>query len=147
MLRQRNLGSGRSAAPRRGAAMVEFAVVAPIFFMIVFGVIEFGRGLMVQQLLTNAARNGARKAIVGGQTSDTISTAVKSELSGFGLNTTNANVTVFVNDASSPGLTSTTGSGYEVTVQVLIPVNDVSWLPTPTFLKNKLSSQFTMRME
>jgi Flp pilus assembly protein TadG len=140
-------GTACRRLPRRGATMVEFAVVAPIFFMIVFGVIEFGRGLMVQQLLTNAARNGARTAILGNSSTSDVQTSVMAELKKFGLSTTNATVNITVNDATSPGLTTATASGTEITVQALVPVKDVTWLPTNTFLKNNLSAQFTMRME
>lgn len=47
---------------RRGVAMLEFAVVAPVLFMLMFAVIEYGRFLMIRQLLDNAAREGARMA-------------------------------------------------------------------------------------
>ena len=53
---------------RRGAAAVEFAVVAPIFLLLVFGMIEYGRMVMVQQVLTNASREGARCAVLDGAT-------------------------------------------------------------------------------
>jgi Flp pilus assembly protein TadG len=49
---------------RDGAAMVEFAVVATVFFLIVFGIFEFAYLIMVNNLLTNAAREGARYATV-----------------------------------------------------------------------------------
>jgi hypothetical protein len=49
---------------RSGAATVEFAIVAPIFFLLVFGLIEMGRMMMLQQSLTNAAREGCRKAVL-----------------------------------------------------------------------------------
>jgi Flp pilus assembly protein TadG len=143
----RLIGVLRPGQRRRGVSTVEFAFVAPVFFLMVLGVIEFGRGLMVQQLLLNAARNGVRKAIVGGQTSSSITTSITNELTGYNLNTTNLTVNVEVNDSTSPGLTTSTASGSEVTVQVLIPVGDVSWLPKLSFLKNKLAAQFTMRVE
>ena len=37
------------------------ALVLPIFTMLVFGIIEFGRGFMIMQLVTNAAREGCRR--------------------------------------------------------------------------------------
>ena len=49
---------------KRGAAVVEFAIVAPLFILLVFGMIEFGRMVMVQQVLTNASREGARLAVL-----------------------------------------------------------------------------------
>ena len=36
-----------------------------MFFLMVFGMIEFGRAIMVQQVLTNASREGARVAVLG----------------------------------------------------------------------------------
>jgi Flp pilus assembly protein TadG len=41
--------------------VTEFAVVAPVFFLMVVGFLEFGRALMVQQVLINASRVGARQ--------------------------------------------------------------------------------------
>jgi hypothetical protein len=50
----------------RGQALVEFALVAPIFFLLIFTFIEFGRATYYIQMLNNAAREGARYAIVSG---------------------------------------------------------------------------------
>ncbi len=45
---------------RRGQAVVEFALILPLFLLLVFGAIEFGRVMVRIHLLTNAAREGAR---------------------------------------------------------------------------------------
>jgi Flp pilus assembly protein TadG len=45
-----------------GASMVEFALIAPILFLFLFGIIDFGRALFQYNNLTNAAREGARFA-------------------------------------------------------------------------------------
>ncbi len=47
---------------RRGVAVVELALVMPIFLLLVFGIIEFGYMFFVHQGLINAARVGARTA-------------------------------------------------------------------------------------
>lgn len=52
-------------APRRGAAAVEFAVVLPVLFTLMLGTWEVGRVVQVQQILVNAAREGARLAAQG----------------------------------------------------------------------------------
>jgi hypothetical protein len=52
-----------------GQALVEFAFVAPIFFLMLFSIIEFGRYVYNVQILNNAAREGARYAIVHGSNS------------------------------------------------------------------------------
>ncbi len=62
MRAHRNRRAAASTRQRRGATLVEFAVVAPVLFLFVFGIIEFGRLLMVQQAMTNAARESCREA-------------------------------------------------------------------------------------
>ena len=46
--------------------MVEFALVAPMFFLVLFGIIEAGRFIFYYETLNNATREGARYAIVNG---------------------------------------------------------------------------------
>jgi Flp pilus assembly protein TadG len=48
----------------RGGSLVEFAVVATFFFMLIFGIIEFSRFLYTHNALTDAARRGARYAVI-----------------------------------------------------------------------------------
>jgi Flp pilus assembly protein TadG len=48
----------------RGTAVVEFALVAPLLFFLVFGIIEFGRALNYYNDLTQLAGQGARAAVV-----------------------------------------------------------------------------------
>jgi hypothetical protein len=50
----------------KGQAMAEFAIVAPIFFLLLFGIIEAGRFVFYYEVLHNATREGARYAIVNG---------------------------------------------------------------------------------
>ena len=50
----------------RAQAMVEFALVAPMFFLLLFGIIEAGRFIFYYETLNNATREGARYAIVNG---------------------------------------------------------------------------------
>lgn len=44
--------------------MIEFALVLPLLLVILFGITEFGRAWMTVNLLTSAAREGARLAVV-----------------------------------------------------------------------------------
>ena len=53
----------------RGQSMAEFALVAPLFFMLLFGIIEAGRFIFYYEILNNATREGARYAIVNGDSS------------------------------------------------------------------------------
>jgi Flp pilus assembly protein TadG len=65
---------------RRGAVAAEAAIVLPIFILAIIGIIEFGRAIMVQQILTNAAREGARRAIITGATNDEVTELVDNYL-------------------------------------------------------------------
>jgi Flp pilus assembly protein TadG len=125
---------------RRGTAAVEFALVAPLLFLLILGMIEFGRVLMVQQLITNASREGARRGVLDGATTGEITTAVQGYLTGASV----AGATVTVN----PNPPSSAGFGEPVTVTVSVPFNQVSWLPSPMFLGGEtLSAQSVMRRE
>ena len=48
----------------RGQSMVEFALMAPLLFLILFGIVDFGRAIFYSNEITNAAREGARVAIL-----------------------------------------------------------------------------------
>ena len=50
----------RVCRAENGATLVEFALVAPVFFVLLFGTIEFGRALWTQQALQETATAGAR---------------------------------------------------------------------------------------
>src|SRR5205085_7431285 len=56
---------GRRLGREDGAAAVEFAIVSTILFLIVFGIIEFGRTYSQYEVMQGAAREGARRAAVG----------------------------------------------------------------------------------
>ncbi len=128
------------AAPRRGVAAVEFAVTAPLLFLLVFGMIEVGRGLMVQQLLSNAARDGARSAILSGATAENVEASVIEYLGSSSIS--GASVTV------TPNPVTLAQGGDPVTVAVRVPFTAVSWLPAPRYLDGAmLSASVTMRRE
>jgi Flp pilus assembly protein TadG len=61
----RRRAAGRSGSEReKGAVAVEFALVLPIFLVLVLGIFEFGRGFNIQVSLSEAARESARYAAV-----------------------------------------------------------------------------------
>jgi|GraSoiStandDraft_27_1057306.scaffolds.fasta_scaffold262607_2 Flp pilus assembly protein TadG len=125
---------------RRGAAAVEFAIVAPLLVALVLGLIEFGRVLMVGQILTNAAREGCRTAVLEGSTTTDVNTTVSNYLTGSG-----------ISGAPAPTVSpdpSSAAPGSSITVTVSVPFNNVSWLPVPLFMGGKtLSATVIMRKE
>jgi Flp pilus assembly protein TadG len=54
----------RHTEKRSGAVVVEAAVALPIFLLLVFGIFEYGRLLLVRNLVDHAVREGARYAVV-----------------------------------------------------------------------------------
>lgn len=66
--------SAARARVEGGQALAEFALVAPLFFLLLFGVIEAGRFVSYSELLNGATREGARYAIVNGANSLTCPT-------------------------------------------------------------------------
>ncbi len=60
---------------QRGAAAVEFAIVAPLLFMLIFGIFEFGRVWSQKNVYVGAAREGARFAAVNCNGSTPVSCA------------------------------------------------------------------------
>lgn len=61
----------------RGAALLETAITIPIILLIAVGIFEFGRAYQTWQVLTNAAREGARIAILAETTDEQIEEAVE----------------------------------------------------------------------
>lgn len=71
----KGLASWRSRARRqRGAATVEFALIIPIFLLIIMGIIEFAMIGFHKLSLTQAARAGSRAASLGKKVSDVVKT-------------------------------------------------------------------------
>ena len=144
---------------RQGATAVEFALVAPIFFVMVLAVMEFGRAFMVTQLLTEAARRGCRLAIIEGTSTQQIHDTAVNYLQSVGIN--GETVQVIVNDGAGNVVEASTMPAYtEITVLAQVPFAQVTWMPTAGMAiyvpgagdiaigpSGTLSGQFTMRRE
>ena len=108
----------------RGNAMVEFAVVAAlIFFPIVFGIIEFGRLVWARNMVSAAAREGVRYAIVHGSESGAIadSAAVATYVAGRTAMAPIAVTTAWSDAAKAAGDTVTVTVKYTYAPVVKIP--------------------------
>lgn len=105
--------SRRRPERSRGQALVEFALVAPWFFLLLFGIVEGGRFILYYETLSNATREGARYAIVHGSNSNCPSGPMPPGMSAplACYDPTGANVVQRVRDAAFGVL----GSGVSVT--------------------------------
>lgn len=71
----------RMLGDEHGGSLVEFAIVMPLLFILLFGIIDFGILLYNQAVITNASREGARYGIVSRsprRTDEEISSFVRS---------------------------------------------------------------------
>jgi hypothetical protein len=69
----------------RGAALIESAITIPILLLVSVSIFDFGRAYQAWQVLTNAAREGARVSIIAGKTDDQVRDAVTQYVNGGGL--------------------------------------------------------------
>jgi Flp pilus assembly protein TadG len=128
---------------RLAASTVEFAVVAPVFFLFVMGIVEVGRGMMIQHLLLNAARQGCRTGILPSNGNTQITDTVTDTLAPAGI--TSQSVAVTVNDVTGNALNASTGD--DITVSVTVPASSVTWLPFSRYLFGTISAQYTLRKQ
>lgn len=136
-------GGRRRRAMRRAAAAVEFAFVMPVFMSMVLGMVEVGRGVMVMQTLTYAAREGCRTAVLDGSTASIVTAKVDAAMDGSAINLPPATVTITPTNPSS--------AKYDepVTVAVQVRYSDVSWVPMAQYFQPNamLKASITMRRE
>lgn len=120
-----------------GVAMVEFAVILPVFILLVFGIMEAGWFFAQQVEIRNAAREGARIAVVdyGGSGAVVSETCARADLSGSG-----ATVTVALSGSDTYGLGADS-------VSVSIDQTYTSLTGFIDFFDGTMSSTATMRTE
>lgn len=103
---------------QQGQSLVEFALLVPMLVVILFGTVEFGRLWMTMNVLTGAAREGARVAAVTAPNTAQVQTAVNNVLTG--ANITGATVTVAGPNAAN-SVTVTVRINYRVLTGTIIP--------------------------
>ena len=147
LLRRKNHRSNRKNG-RRGAAVVELAVVAPLFLLLLAGIIEFGQAFRIQHTLSNASRRGARAGIVDGVTTEQITDRVKNQCqTALGVSPEDITVDILVNGESQTDL-SEAETQDEISVSVSIPFAKAgSGFFANMFSQSVLGSTCTMEHE
>jgi Flp pilus assembly protein TadG len=110
---RRSLFSRLSSA--KGTAILETAVVLPLVVLVSIGIFEFGRAYQTWQVLTNAAREGARVAVLPNPSAGSVEARVH-EFMQSGQLTNEASATVSVDRNSSVSIGSGTATASVVTV-------------------------------
>jgi Flp pilus assembly protein TadG len=142
--------SGRTAAPTdseheaagrrrsRGQAMVEFTLILPCLLLLILGIYQFGQTYADYIQVTNAARDGGRKALVSrGDTNGVSDTITAAKNATWWLDTSKMGVTV------SPGQPWTQGQNVTVTVTYPYSISLLGFVVASGTLK----STTTVRME
>jgi Flp pilus assembly protein TadG len=129
--------------PRRAATTVEFAVVSVVFFLFILATFELGRGLMVDYQLRQSARQACRVGVPAGRTNADVQAEVHAALKRNGLPQTDGVIKVngVVADVSSAA------SGDKITVDVILPLTQVTWVPFAHYLPTNLGGTYSLRRE
>lgn len=111
----------------RGQALLEVALTLPLLLLVAVGIFEFGRAYQTWQILTNAAREGARIAVLPGTADDAVEERVHDYLeAGLIPDPDDADVTIDRNTTVAIGGGSASASrvdvAYPFTFIVLQPV-------------------------
>lgn len=106
---------------RRGAAVVEFALVVPVMLTLTFGLIEMSRISMYKEAVVQATREGARVGVRPTASAADVRARIDEEFEIMGI--TNASVTI------TPSTLEQAMPGDDVRVRITIPISDVSVVP------------------
>ena len=101
-----------------GAAAVEFALIASFLFLLLFGIIEFGRIFSELEVMNSAAREGARAAAVRG-TGEEVATAVETAAQPYGIDETPTADIVCDDSTSGDPVTVAWDQNFQISVGLL----------------------------
>jgi len=127
----------------RGLAAVEVALVFPLLLLLTLGGIRYGWLFLKAQQITNAARHGARIAILPGVTvNDDVLPAIQSLMESAGINSGDYSVTISPADFPSAAV------GDTVTIQVTVPCANIDIMDVPLLPSfENLGASVTMAKE
>ena len=134
----------RSPAPhtrppqtRRGAAAVEFAVVAPLLFLFFFAAFEFCRVAMIRHTADNAVYEACRAGIIPGATAIDAQQEAQRIMASLGVNNVNISVTPSSIVRDTP----------EITVRMEVPLDTNSFVPNQFVAGRSIVRELTLRRE
>lgn len=132
----RNFPDRRLRAVQRGAGIVEFALVAIVFIMLLLGIADFGRWLYTLNAATEATRLGARLAVV----CDLDDSAIKARMREMLSAATDSNIVInyYGSDPANPG-NWVAGCDVATCAGVTVRLTDVSIESVAWFLPSQLA--------
>jgi Flp pilus assembly protein TadG len=117
----------RAARSERGSVLLEMAMTLPLLLLVSVAIFELGRAYQTQQILTNAAREGARMAVLPDASAPNIETRVRQymsqgQLSNVGSATVNITTTAQIPMGAATVSASVVTVNYPFVFTVLGPV-------------------------
>jgi hypothetical protein len=137
----------QGSTPRSGQALAEFALVIPLFLILLFAIFDLGRAVFTYNSITNAAREGARLAIVN-QDIDMIKARAKGQASI--AETTDPSVTVGyyeMNVDGEPDTTQPCPTPVPVGCAAVVKFESTFWPLTPMIGQIVFGNGATLRAE
>ena len=117
------LTSRGDAAGNRGQSLVEFAIALPVLLAIVIGIFEFGMAWNQRQVITNAAREGARVAVLSNKSTAQVEAAVTNYLTQANLDPDLATITYLnAGDTGTYGQPTTVNLSYPYQFRFIGPI-------------------------
>ncbi len=126
----------------KGAAFIEFALIAPIFFLVTFAIIDFGRMMWLNNTVEHAATEGARFAAVRGSnkpspaTETQVVTFVQGRADGMALTTSEIAVTWTPNNNAGSTVTVQVTYNYEYIIAGFLGFDPVDLQGRATMVVN-----------
>jgi Flp pilus assembly protein TadG len=141
--------------PRSAVAAVDMAFIVPVLGLFMLGMFELSRGIMVKQILTDAARKGCRTGIVQGFGNSDIVNDATDIMRDNGFNSTLFNpptigaINITITDPNGNTLSDAMNapSGSTLSVQVAIPTTSVNWISYYFLTKNMVESDIVVMMK
>jgi Flp pilus assembly protein TadG len=132
---------GKRSDQRRGTTAVEMAAVCLIFFLFMFGILEYSLILYTYDVMQNAAREGARYAVVDGADTNLVTDVqayVKTLMMGRDTANSNYSCSVYLSDSSGNNIGSATSATFGQYIGVSIsltytPITPGLFLPSSAF--------------
>ena len=103
-----------------GQSLAEFALVLPIFLVLLLGIVEFGGAWRAYQVVTNVAREGARRTVLRTSTEPAVRAEIEGILARSGLDPTKA--TIVIDEGSGTGTDATVRVDYPYSITFVGPI-------------------------
>jgi Flp pilus assembly protein TadG len=145
-----SVNTSRRLRSERGAELIEFALVCPLLLFIIMGLVDFGFMFQRFEVVTNAAREGARMAVLPGYATADVQTRVNSYITNGGLAVTGTNPSVVVTNVTIPTGGGPVMQGKQVVVTYASPylfLGPLAGWFGGTFTSSNLIGTATMRDE